>query len=481
MKKSIKLNAILNVLKSTCGVVIPMITYPYVSRVLGVSNYGKYGFSESIVTMLAIIASLGIPTYAVREGARYKDDPDKLNKFCSEVFNINLMSLAISLLLLVVLRLTSRKISANWILICLLTINTISNVVGREWITSIFEDFLYITIRYLIFQLISVVTLFVFVKGPSNLVVYAFTVVLANASGYLFNILYVRKYVPYLLRFKLNLKKHLIPILYLFGVNLAIQVYIKSDIVILGFLTDDNSVGLYTLVSRIYSVVKMVLNAIIMVAIPRVSLYLGKRRIDEYNELLNNLRKYLYTMALPCIVGLFFESKNIMLLMGGAEYLDGSRSLQILCLALFFAVFGCFYSQGVIVPNRKDKVFFFATLTAAVINIGFNFVLIPFWGIEAAALTTVMAEICVFSICRVKSRKLATFSIRSKDFIAAIVGCIIIGFCCSIVNQIQINGMIQLAISIVLSILLYLVVLSAFKSSIVTEMLSFVKNIRRGE
>ena len=99
-QKSLGLNAVLNGIKQCCSIIFPLITFPYISRVLGNDGYGKYSFSYSVTNYFILLAALGIYTYAIREGAKVRDDQKEVDKFCSQVFSINVCSAAISLLLL---------------------------------------------------------------------------------------------------------------------------------------------------------------------------------------------------------------------------------------------------------------------------------------------------------------------------------------------------------------------------------------------
>lgn len=98
--KSIKLNAVLNIFRQCCHIVFPLITYPYISRILGSSNLGRYSFADSIVQYFLILASLGIPTYAIREGARLRSEKGRLEQLSAQLFTLSLLSLTISILLL---------------------------------------------------------------------------------------------------------------------------------------------------------------------------------------------------------------------------------------------------------------------------------------------------------------------------------------------------------------------------------------------
>lgn len=473
--RSVKTNALLNVVKQSCNIIFPLITYPYVSRVLGNTGLGKYSFSSSITSIAGTIAALGISTYAIREGARIRNDKDKVKQFSSELFSINIISMLITVVALVLLTLFVPRLNRNAVLTYILCVNIVTSVLGRDWVNTIYEDFFFVTIRYIVFQSIAVVLIFLFVRKPEDCIIYTAITVFGNSGGYIANIFHTKKYVPYRLTNKINIKKHIKPILYLFGVSLAIQMYVQSDITVLGFYRPDSEIGIYTIASKVYEIIKSLLSAVIMVVIPRLSNYLGQGKKDQYIYLTNKLRSSLYVIVFPCIVGLFFESRNVMQLIGGKTYVDGAIPLRILCIALGCAVFGCFYSQGVLVPNRRDKYYFIATIISALVNIGLNIVIIPFWGMAGAALTTVLAELIVVSICRKYSFDMISKG-DLKEYISIGVGCSSIAVICFFTNSLKINYILQLIFAIILSIIAYTVLLIALKNRIILEAIETLKS-----
>ena len=151
---------ILNILKQCCNIIIPLIIYPYVSRVLGASNYGKYSFADSVINVFMTIACLGVPTYAVREGARLRDNKKAIEKFTAEVYSINILSLIFTMIVLIAVVENNFRLHKDALVIYLLSFNIITSILGRDWLNNIFENFAYITVRYIFFQLVAVCLIF---------------------------------------------------------------------------------------------------------------------------------------------------------------------------------------------------------------------------------------------------------------------------------------------------------------------------------
>ena len=452
--KSIKLNAVLNIFRQCCHIVFPLITYPYISRILGSSNLGRYSFADSIVQYFLILASLGIPTYAIREGARLRSEKGRLEQLSAQLFTLSLLSLTISILLLSGITWCVPRIRREGMLIFILAFNIVFNIIGRDWVNTIYEDFLYISIRFITFQFFALVCTLLFVKCTDDYLKYAIICMMANSGGYLVNLFYSKKYLPIRLTKNIGMQKHLKPVLYLFCITVTISIYVKSDITVLGFLSTDSEVGIYTLASKIYTIIKSVLNAVITVTLPRISYYLGDMQFDNYNKLIRKIRQVLYTVVFPTIIGVFCLSSDIMLLLGGKEYQSGYKALAILCLALFFSVFGGFYSQAILIPNREEKYFFKITLISAIMNVLLNIVIIPFTGLEGAAFTTVIAEIFVLFACRKKAKNYVDM-VGSKGSIEIGFGCIAIAFICFTCRMLITQLLFRVIVCILASVIIY--------------------------
>ena len=142
-KKSIGINAVINGGKTMLSVIFPLITFPYISRILEVDNLGRYNFSHSVIDYFYLLSSLGIGTYAVREGTRYRNSRKEISRFTSEVFTINVFSTVVSYLILCLTMLFSDKLHEYASIIMVLSVSMIFTTIGCEWVYTIYEEYLY--------------------------------------------------------------------------------------------------------------------------------------------------------------------------------------------------------------------------------------------------------------------------------------------------------------------------------------------------
>ena len=275
MKKSLSLNAAMSAFKTLMNIIFPLITFPYASNVLQVENLGKVNFASSVCGYFLLFAGLGISSYAVREGSRYVNDRKKLSAFASEMFSINMISTALTYAALAVTMLFWTKLHAYTDLMLVLSLQIFFTTIGTEWVFTIFEEYTYITIRGLLFQVLSIFMLFAFVKTRDDYCIYAGITVFAAVGANVLNFFRARRYCTIRLTRKIDWKKHLKPILIIFASTLATTLYVSSDTTILGILGTDYNVGIYSVAGKIYGIVKNLLSAVLVVSIPRLSHYAG--------------------------------------------------------------------------------------------------------------------------------------------------------------------------------------------------------------
>lgn len=472
MKKSLKANAILNGIRQTLAIIFPLITFPYVSRVLGKAEYGKYSFAVSIVSYFSLVASYGINNYAVREGAAIRDDKKRINRFSSELFSFNVLTTGISFIVLLFLILNNSRIFSSRVLILIQSLSIILTTIGVDWINTIYEDFLYITIRYIVIQIAALFAIFLLVNGPEDTAKYCFILVLGSYGGNLINLFYIRKYVHISFPVKVDIRKIIIPTTLLFVNSLASTIYVNSDITMLGFFTNDDLVGIYSFSSKIYNMVKYLINAMLIVAVPRLAFILNKND-KEYKKYIDKIFNSVMFVIFPATAGMFFLSKQIIMVAGGAQYLDGDLSLEILSFALFFAIVSSILTNCILIVQKLEKRCLVGTVISAVTNILLNFILLPIIGIEGAALTTVLAEFVNMLIQMIFAKKDlgVSFHFYKWTLIPVLIETFAVIIICNISKRFllpfnTINSLLCVGISVVLSLVSYYIIIYLFRNKI---------------
>lgn len=478
-QKSLGVNALLNGIKQCCSIIFPLITFPYISRVLGSDGYGKYSFSYSVTNYFILLAALGVYTYAIREGAKIRDDQNAINQFCSQVFSINVCSAAISLLLLFAMVFFLPKFSGYKAYIFIQSTAIVMAVIGTDWVNGIFEDYFYITVRYIAVQCICLLAMFVFVRQSEDIIPYCIISVLATNGGNLINVFYIRKYAKIRFTFDMDLKRHLVPLLILFVNSIAITIYVNSDITMLGFFESDAQVGVYSFASKIYNLLKQLINAVIVVSVPRIA-YILKNKPEEYKGFINRIFSALNIILLPIIVGMFCMSDSMILLAGGEQYISGDAALKILSVATLFAIYASLFTNCVLIVNRQEKYCLNATVISAIVNVGLNFILMPWLGMIGAAITTVIAELvnCVMQM-HFSKPFFDWRTLELKPIVSCICGSAFIGIICLLCNSFFHSSLMKMACAVAFSALVYVMTLIVMRNPYAVAAVDVIKKKMR--
>lgn len=457
--KSLGLNAVLNSLQSLLNLIFPLITFPYISRTLSVDGVGKYNFANSIIGYFILLAGLGISVYAVREGAKLRDNRKLFSQFASHIFTINIISTFVSYVVLFIVLIISTRLQKYNTAILIFSVQIFFTTLGVDWIYIIFEEYGYITARNVVFKIISAALLFIFVRERDDYLNYIIISVLASTGSYLLNFLHAKKFCDIKLVFNFNWKSYLVPILTIFVSTVAIKIYLASDVTMLGLLKDEYTVGIYSTATKIYSIVSVMLSAVTAVAIPRLAMLMGQNRMTEYRELLKQLINMALLIILPGIIGLFMVSKDVILIIAGEKYLKATLSLQITCFAMLGSAMSSIFNQCALMPAKREKKTLISSSTSALMNIGLNFILIPIFAESGAAFTTVLAEFTMMSMNFYFSKDITGFVFKDRhtvnNIISIVIGCVAVALVCNISSMMINNMYIRLLVSIIGSMLAY--------------------------
>lgn len=481
-KNSLKSNMILNIVRNVTNIIIPLVTFPYVVKTLGVDNMGKINFSQSIIEYFILLADLGISTYAVREASSVKNDKSRYGKFVCEIFTINTITCIVSYLLFVLSTFYIPRLHAYRMLLFIFSTQIIFNFLGAEWLYISQEDFLYITIRGIIFRVFALVCVFIFVHNDQDTLSYAWILVSSTVLTGVVNFVLSGKYCGLHTTKKPNIENHIKPIMILFALRVTITIYVSFDITMLGFIKDDYCVGIYSFSVKIYNILKTVLAAAISASIPRFSRLLADQSQEVFFKTAMETYGFLITLCVPAITGAIMLRREIILLLANKSYMEAELSLVILMATMFFCIGAYFWGQCIMVPNRMENTLFITTLISAILNVSLNSLLIPIGAEKAAAFTTFAAEAFCFFRNKYCGRKIFrhNFYLMYRKVLA---GCVPILFCTWFLRRTVRNLHAFVFADIVISVIVYFVVEYYLKNLIVLGLINSVREkfVRRKE
>ncbi|MCQ2603524.1 MAG: flippase [Spirochaetia bacterium] len=472
---SLKKNAALNMFKTAMNLIFPLITFPYTSRILLPDGVGKVNFARYVIQYFVIIASLGISVYGIREVAKVRDDLAQRSKVAKEILSINLISTLVSYILLGIALVAVPKFSHYRALLCIFSATILFNTMGMEWLYNAMEDFQYIAIRSMIFHFVGLALLFIFVRTKEDYLNYAAVSVLASVGGNLCNIIHSRKYIKYSLYQRLELRKHLRPIFIFFAMAAAVKIYTALDTTMLGFLSDDYQVGIYTAATKINRIVLNFVVAISAVLLPRLSYYYKTDKV-KFDDLIYKGADVLFMLAVPCAVGLCCVGRPAVLLMSGEHFAAAVPVMKIMNPIILIIGMGNFIGNQLFMPMRKEKWTLYSVLGGAVTNVIFNAILIPRYQAMGAAIATVCAESMVTGIQLYRARDLIHLGKIWRSFgkylMDSMIMAIPVILCINYIKNLGISSV----IGILVGVIVYGILLLIQKNEYV---LSFIAAARR--
>lgn len=390
-KASLKKNIVLNYVKTLMSLIFPLITFPYASRVLGPAGIGKVNFATSVISYFTLIASLGISGYGIREGAKIRDDKEKLSQFTQEVFTINMISTVAAYFLLIVSILFIPKLQMYQRLLVISSATILFSTIGMDWLYTVTESFAYITIRAAVFQAIGVVLLYIFVHDENDYFVYAAILVFTNVGSNVMNFIHSRKFISFSPKRKLILWKHLLPIFLLFALSAVSSIYNMLDSTMLGFLASDVEVGIYTAATKVNRLTVSLVTSTGTVFLPRL-VYIYEKERGNFEKLAQKSINLTLLISLPACVGLIVLAKPIILLLNGEQYLSAVPVMRVMSPIIVALGISNFTGVQLFLTLKKERLTLISDICGAVVNFSLNVVFILKYGALGAAIASVCAE-----------------------------------------------------------------------------------------
>ena len=318
-QKSIKVNFIMNAILTMSSFIFPLITFPYVSRILLPEGMGKVALATAVVAYFALLARLGIPMYGIRACAEVRDDKTQLSKVVHELFLINLGMTAFSYLLYFGTVFAVPSFRTEAVLYFIIGSTLFFETIGVEWLYKGLEEYSYITYRSIFFKIIALIATFLFIHTGEDYIKYGAITILAASASNLLNFYNLRKYITFKPFSDYSFKPHIKSILIFFATTCAIVVYTQLNTVILGLMKTNADVGLYDSAMKIKNILVSVVTALGAVLLPRASYYVKQGLMEDFSRISAKAIHFVCILALPLMVYFMLFATN------GIHFLSGNR------------------------------------------------------------------------------------------------------------------------------------------------------------
>ena len=437
--KSIKFNFIMNFILTVSNFLFPLITFPYVSRVLLPEGTGKVAFALSIVSYFTLFASFGVATYGIRAIAQVRDDKERLSKTMHELLFINIISMIIVYIALAIAILVVPKFAMEKELFWVTSLFILFTIIGIEWFYKGLEKYQYITIRTIIFKIASLFLVFLFVKEKSDYIIFAFISIFAIVGSSVLNLINSRKLINYTLYSEYEFKKHLKPMFVLFLTSMAIAIYTSLDEGLLGLLSSPEQVGYYNAAVRVKGILFTLITSLGVVLLPRLSYYVENHMETEFHEALAKSTNFIIVIAASVVIFFTLFAKETILILAGENYVASIIPLQIVVWALILSAITNILGIQILLPLKKDKQLLFSVLCAATVDVIANFLLVPKLAAVGTALSVIAAELSVLIVQMIILRQYIKILFSGLQLHKMIIALLIAIACALFVREIVVN------------------------------------------
>lgn len=477
MSKTLRVNAIFNIIRTLLNALFPFFTFQYASRMLGIENLGKVNYCISIINYFALFSSLGISMYAVREGSKYKEHKEEISRFVKEIIRIISYSFFITYFLFLICLFTIFDNKLKHVMLTL-SMSILFTTFSLDWLFQIYEEYSFITIRSFIIQVIAIVIMLISIKTSEDYVKYAIVQVIGNSGGFFLNIFASRKYVYWGKKYTLNTRRHIKSVFIMFGISLASSIYLNIDSVMLGKMRCTYDVGLYSIASKVAQIAKVAITSISTVLIPRISYYAGTGKMNQYKYLFYKCFDRIMLLTMPSCIILAIFSEDIIYIISGIADCSANIAAKILSLNVIFAISSGILSYQVLLPHGREKFASICTIIGAITNVIFNIFVIPTYGVIGAAMTTIISEfivlisLTIFSYNTIEIHKIGIICIH---YLLLSVLPIVISV---IVRYSPLEFTYRVIFSVILFCITYLIELKVTSNEFLQEMIEYSKSLR---
>ncbi len=475
---SVKGGIVFNGINTITGILFPVITFPYAARVLLPEGIGAVNFLNSIISYIVLLTSLGIPMYAVKEIAKHREDKSMRDRVTVEIIVLSSVLCFLGYFLVWGLSVFVPQIHQQSTLFYILSLAIIFNAIGVNWFYQGIEDFKFITVRAVIIRTLSAIALFVFVKTSSDLLIYGLILVGSTVGNNLINFVHLRKHIGWggMKVKELKIFRHLKPAFEVFILNLIISLYIQLNSIMLGFISGDEQVGYFTAGTKISYIGLALITSIGTVLLPRCSHLLKIGDEVGFKTIINKSLNLTLALSLPITAGLIVLATPITIIFCGIDYQASILVLILNAPVVIFVSLTNLMGIQILYPMEKIKIVILSVSGGAVLNLIFNFILIPSYGAYGAAISSFMAEFAVLLLQIIYGKRFFPFCISSLFNWKYITATLIMLMGVALVIQSLENQITTLLVGVIWGIAVYVVALILLKDPLAKDIISMIKH-----
>ena len=447
----LKKNFLYSSILTTSNYIFPLITYPYVSRILGVTNIGLYNFADSIINYFIMFSVMGIGIIGIREIAGTQENVRNRNKVFSNLFILNTALTLIALAVFIICLFTVPDLYSNRDLMYVGILKLVSNLFLIDWFYKGLEKFKYITNVTLSIKFLYVISVFIFVRESNDYTVYYLLCTLMITLNAIANFTYAFKYVKFDFR-ALDLRKYMKTNFVLGAYCFLTSMYTSFNVAYLGFVSNNTEVGYYTTGTKLFTIIIALYSAFTGVIQPRMSSLLSENKFDEFISLIRKSIDILMAITIPAVLFTCFFSPEIIRIVSGEGYEGAIVPTRIVMPLIFIIGYEQILVIQVLTPLKKDKQILINSIIGAIVGLIMNIILVGKFASIGSAVVWVMSEIAVLISAQYFVTRYTHVSFPFKKLIKDIIVYIpLLILYWYILSHTSLNYMLELIIAIIIT------------------------------
>lgn len=478
---STKKNFIYNLAYQILVMVLPLITTPYIARVIGPEGVGVQSYTYSVANYFVLFAVLGINNHGNRSIAMVRNDKEKLSRTFSSIYSVQFIMSIIMIVLYLMYVLFFIK--DNKIIYIIQSIYILSALLDINWFFFGMEQFKLTVVRNAIVKLASVGSIFIIVKSAEDLYLYSLILALGSLVSQIVLWMYLKKYIRLVKVTKEEIIPQIKPILILFIPAIAISIYKIMDKIMLGSMTNMIEVGLFENTEKIINIPLGVISALGTVMLPKMSNIYANGNEESGKKYIGLSINFIVFISFGAIFGLIGVSPVLIPIFLGYKFINCVNIVSIMSISIIFLAWANVIRTQFLIPKKKDKIYITSTIIGASVNLLINFLLIGQYGAIGAAIGTVFSEgvVCLYQSIKVKTELDIKLYFRNSLFyiLPGLIMCIVVRYLGSILGKSILTGIIQIIVGGTLYVGLCLIYMIKTENEVIIKAIKNSKKLSK--
>lgn len=417
---NIKKNFFYSSLLTVANYVFPLIVYPYISRVLGVSNIGICNYVDSIINYFTLFAMMGINTIGIREVACNRNDEDKLSSVFSSLLLLNILFSVFVVFVLIVLVNMIDELYLYRKMMYVGVLKILFNALLVEWLYKGLEKFKYITIRTVLIKIVYVISVFVYVRSENDYYIYYIITVLSIVVNGITNLLFAYGFLGYSL-IRINLKPYIKSSIALGIYSILTSMYTTFNIMYLGYICGNTEVGYYTTSTKLHSIILALFTAASGVLLPRMTSLFSEGKKEKFNLYFRKSIDALFMFSIPMVVFCMIFANHIVYWISGVGYEPAVPSLKLVMPLIFLIGYEQVLVIQILSPMKQDKYIILNAFMGSLVGVVLNIILVPKLASIGSSIVWLSSEFVVFLSAHYFVSKLTGLKFPYRKFLSYII------------------------------------------------------------